>query len=421
MKRRIPCAAVLIVALGLCGIIQAGEQEPRSVEDAVAWLQGKSKEMIRASRRSMYDGSAAFPPQVGCFYDAFWLRDYEYMLEGCIEAFGDKELTDACVTFLNAQRADGACVDCVKYDGTPMYQPGYGTIGDNPVADGSQFMVAVAWRTYRKVQDREFIVRHIDRLVKAMNAVPRNPNNGLVHIKLGDFDRAPYGFTDAVRKQGDVLFCSLLYIEASRQLADLLEVAERPDDAKKWRTEADRLVESVRNVFWDGSIGLFLAATAQCKQPDIWGSAFAVYLDVASTEQANAVAAYFKQHYDEIVLRGQIRHLPAGVYWETCARPKDDYQNGAFWATPTGWFVYTLDSVDPPLADRTVLEMVHEYQQHGVPEWVFGERKGAPEYLANVALPIDGIRKMLARRGTMEAASLRDGWPTHQGVPSRNK
>lgn len=391
----------VLSTIGWSSWIEAGE--PQSVEDSVAWLHDKSKEMIQASRRAMKNGLTAFPPQVASGYEAFWLRDYAYMLEGSVEAFSDKELTDACLLFVNAQRADGACVDCVKFDGTPIYQPGYGSMGENPVADGSQFTVAVAWHTYQRTKDHELAKRIADQLIKAMNAVPRNPSNGLVHIKPGGWDRCSYGFTDSVRKQGDELFCSLLYVEASHQLADLLDAAERPNDARKCRNEAGRLVESIRTVFWDGKIGLFRAATVQCKEPDIWGSAFAVYLGVASKEQAVAVAQYFKQHHTEIVYRGQIRHLPGGVYWEV-ACPKDTYQNGGFWFTPTGWFVYTLDLVDPPLADRTVLEMVRALQENGFQEWVVGEKRGVPNYLASVALPIAGIQKMLDHRKANDAS-----------------
>ena len=50
----------------------------------------------------MDSGVAAFPPQVGIGYEAFWLRDYAYMLEGCSEAFTDKELREACQLFVNA-------------------------------------------------------------------------------------------------------------------------------------------------------------------------------------------------------------------------------------------------------------------------------------------------------------------------------
>jgi len=372
-------------------------ETPQTAQEAVTTLERFARKMIPASRRTMRNDTAAFPPQVGGGYDAFWLRDYAYALEGCPEALGDKEATDACMTFVNAQRADGAGVDCVKFDGTPIYKPGMGSMGENPVADGSQFTVAVAWHTYRKVQDRELVKRIVNRLIKTMGAVPRDPQNGLVYIRPGGYDRCPYGFTDTVRKQGDELFCSLLCFDASCKLADLLDAAGRPDDAHKWRAEADRVAGSIRAVLWDGQTGLFRAATVQCKEPDIWGSAFAVYLGVVTKDQALAIAKYFKEHYSEIVYRGQIRHLPGGVYWEV-ACPKDTYQNGGYWATPTGWFVYTLDLVAPSLADRTVVDLAQELPRNAFAEWVLGDKKGVTNYLASVSLPIAGIRKMLERR-----------------------
>ena len=381
-----------------CRVASADEPGPNSIQDNVAWLKGQSKRMIVECRRAMKNGVSAFPPQVGIGYNAFWLRDYSYMIEGYIEGFTDKELADSCLLFVDAQRADGACVDCVKYDGTPIYKPGYGSMGKNPVADGSQFTVSVAWHTWQKLHDRTLLEKIIDRLVKAMNAVPRNPKTGLVYIEPGDgWDRCPYGFTDTVRKQGDLLFSSLLFVQAGRQLADLLDAVGRRDEARKWRVESKRVGLEIRKTFWDDKAGLFRAATVQCKEPDIWGSAFAVYLDVAAPEQALAVAGYFKKHYGEIVQHGQIRHLPGGVYWEKAGK-RDEYQNGAFWSTPAGWFVYTLDMVDPELADRTVADMVADFKKRGILEWCFEKKIAMPNYLASATLPLAGIRKMLARR-----------------------
>ena len=320
------------------------------------------------------------------------------MIEGYIQGFSDEEVRDACLVFVDAQRGDGACVDCVKYDGTPIYKPGYGSMGANPVADGSQFTVDVAWHTFQRLQDKELLGQIIDRLVKGMNAVPRSQETGLVHIRSElPWDRCPYGFTDTVRKQGDVLFSSLLFVQAGRQLGDLLEASDRPNEARQWREEAEKVSASIRQVFWDPQIGLFRAATVKCKEPDIWGSAFAVYLDVASQEQAITIARYFKDHYGEIVQNGQIRHLPGGVYWEQ-ARERDRYQNGAFWATPTGWFVFTLDLVDPKLADGTVIDLVNDFQKRGCVEWSFGSIAQLPNYLASSTNPLPGIRKMLERR-----------------------
>ena len=376
----------------------SARQTQETLSDAATWLRDEARRLIRTCRRPMQDGITAFPPQVGAGYNAFWLRDYAYMVEGCADAFTDRELTDACMVFVRAQRADGACVDCVKFDGTPIYKPGMGTMGENPVADGSQFTIDVVWHAYQRTHSSLLLRHFVDRLVKAMEAVPRNPKTGLVHIRPGPgYDRCPYGFTDTVRKQGDELFSSLLFVQAARRLADLLDAAGRPSPAQHWRSEADRVAGRIGEVFWDARLGLFRAAAVQCREPDIWGSAFAVYLGVASREQSLAVAKCFATHYNELVQCGQVRHLPGGIYWEK-ACPKDQYQNGGFWATPVGWFVYTLDLADPGLADRTVIEMVRDFERRGVVEWVFREKVGVGDYVANAALPLAGIDRTIQRR-----------------------
>ena len=113
-----------------------GDTERVQIAEAVNWLKNESHRLIRASRRTMKDDIAAFPPQVGIGYEAFWLRDFVYTLEGSIDSYSEKELREACKVFIQNIRSDGAGVDCVKYDGRPIYKPGYGTMGTNPVADG---------------------------------------------------------------------------------------------------------------------------------------------------------------------------------------------------------------------------------------------------------------------------------------------
>ena len=386
----------MIVLLGVPERIALADSA--DLKEAVKWLENESHRLIRASRRTMKDGTSAFPPQVGIGYEAFWLRDYVYTLEGSIESYSDRELLDAGRVFISSMRADGAGVDCVKFDGHPIYKPGFGTLGANPVADGSQFTVAAVWHTYQKTRDSKFLEENIDALIRTMRSVPRHPRTKLVHIKDDDWDRCPYGFTDTVRMQGDVLFCSLLCVEAGRRLCDLLNVVGRKDDAADWKSEADAVAKNIRKVFWDPQAGLFRAATIRCREHHIWGSAFAVYLGVADMSQSMAIARYFKDNYSQIVQKGQIRHLPGGVYWEMCVAGRDTYQNGAYWATPTGWFVYTLDLVDSGLADRTVIDMVNDFQKGGACEWVLDEKRRLPNYLASASLPLAGIRAMIERR-----------------------
>ena len=386
----------MIVLLGVPERIALADSA--ELKEAVTWLENESHRLIRASRRTMKDGTSAFPPQVGIGYEAFWLRDYVYTLEGSIDSYSDRELLDAGRVFISSMRADGAGVDCVKFDSHPIYKPGFGRLGANPVADGSQFTVAMAWHTYQKTRDSKFLEENIDALIRTMRSVPRNPRTKLVHIKDDEWDRCPYGFTDTVRMQGDVLFCSLLYVEAGRRLCDLLNVVGRKDDAADWKSEAYAVAKNIRKVFWDPQAGLFRAATIRCREHHIWGSAFAVYLGVADKSQSMAIARYFKDNYSQIVQNGQIRHLPGGVYWEMCVAGRDTYQNGAYWATPTGWFVYTLDLVDSALADRTVIDMISDFKKGGACEWVLDGKRRLPNYLASASLPLAGIRAMIEHR-----------------------
>jgi len=135
---------LLIATVMLAAGISEATAGSTTLTEAVTWLESESHRLIRAGKRTMKDGTAAFPPQVGIGYEAFWLRDFAYTLEGSIDSYSEKELREACRIFIRGIRTDGAGVDCVKFDCLPIYKPGFGTMGANPVADGSQFTIAVA-------------------------------------------------------------------------------------------------------------------------------------------------------------------------------------------------------------------------------------------------------------------------------------
>lgn len=362
-------------------------------EASVQWLEREARRTIRASQRGMTSGIHAFPPQVGTGYEAFWLRDYAYMLESCADAFSRDELLSACRLFVNAIRpGDAAAVDCVKFNGEPVFKPGYGTMGSKPVLDGAPFTVNVVWLTWRQTGDRRVAAESVEALVRTMSAMPLNPETGLTHISTAPGeDRCPYGFTDTVAKRGDQLFDSLLFIQAARRLGGMLAALARPEAARRWEDAAARASEAINRVLWDEATGLYLAATEQCRQPDIWGSAFAVWLGVACGARARRIATVFRDTYDGICQHGQIRHLPRGIYWERACQP-DTYQNGGYWATPTGWFVHALALADAARARQTVVALVHDFARRGICEWVLNETARLPGYVASATLPLQGIR-----------------------------
>lgn len=281
---------------------------PKTIPECVKWLQSKSYQMIRGSATapSQHTQVVSFKPQVHCGYDAFWLRDFCYMIAGNMEAFSAHELKSAAHLFVKSQRHDGAMVDCVRFDGTPIYKPGYGSMGTHPVADGSQFTVHVVYRIAKHLKDVHLIKNTVDALIRGMQAVPKNPDTGLVYIAPHGWDRCPYGFTDQIHKQGDQLFDSLLYVEACRYLSEMLDMIGRKQEAEQWKSVEQLVTAQINKTMWMPETHLYRAATLKCNQPDIWGSAYAVWLGVASQEQALQIATYFKDNYKGLVMKGML-------------------------------------------------------------------------------------------------------------------
>jgi hypothetical protein len=392
---------MLALTISLAFALPICADTAHDLNEAGFWLEAKSQQLCRQSRITMHDGTLGFKPSTDNTYPLFFVRDYAYMLEGCPEAFTATELRNASLFFINAIGTFNGTPNCspeyIGPDGTVYHKPAW----DNPAianatADTSQFNVDVAWRTYQATKDTSFVNQTIDRLVATMYAVPRSAN-GLVWINPNaSWDRAPYGFTDSVRKTGNELYCSLLDVRASNQLADLLDVAGRSSDAATWRALATSKTTAIQSTFWDpantpGNPGLFYAATVKNHQFDVWGSALAVQMGVATADQTTSIANYFNNNYSTMVLSGQIREIPTTApYWQDSVCGQGTNQNGGYWGVATGQFATALSVVNPTKAQQTLLDMVNFYKQKNtVPEYTdAGNANGAQGYVSSATLPL---------------------------------
>ena len=368
-----------------------------TVEDAVAVLRETAEDLLHKNRRSMTGDRPAWTAHPADADRLLGLREYAYILEGIGDSIQPDDLLTVCRLLLNGRREDGAFPVAFGTDGIPLYEsPAPG----RPGTDVVPFVVDVAWHTFQYAGDDGLLEELVGTLAPAMEQVPRNPKTDLVYLDPDDDDSGPnYGYTDTIRKRGDLLFCSLLYVQASRQLADLMQAAGRDGDADLWRATAQTVAKRIRMYFWDKKIGLFRAASSRCRQHDIWGSAFAVYLNVATSGQLMSIARYFIDHYDDIIYRGQLRHLPARTFWEDSTTPAGSYQNGGYWAAPVGWLTYTLNIVDPALADHTTIELAADLYTNGVYQCISPEGVGhLPDYVVSAALPLQAMNRVLQRR-----------------------
>lgn len=378
--------------------LKIADETSKQKDARLAWLESAAADAMRAAERKMSDGSVVHVPQGCCKYEAFWLRDYVMMLEGRVVP--RERIVPCAKIFLKAVSPEGFGVDCVKFDGTPVYKPGYGTMGANPVLDGCPYTVKLASESWKQTGDGFFLEPvTLDLLEKVLAAIPHAPGGCLPWIDpKAEWDRCPFGFTDSVRKQGECLFSSLLELEARRNFAEMLEAAGRRSAAAAERAKVDRMVKAVESAFWDEATGLYRAATVKCREHDIWGSAYAVWLGIAAPARVRRVAEYFRDHLDGLVQKGQIRQLPPGTYWEKTLTGRDSYQNGAYWGTATGWFAWTLAKVDRAKAMSLFDDLVADYKARNANEWVFGARTDCPQYLSSLALPLQALRRMRSSR-----------------------
>jgi hypothetical protein len=221
---------------------------------------------------------------------------------------------------------------------------------------------------------------------------PLKSPDGLLWIDPAN-PHSPYGFTDTIFKTGELFFSSVLQWEAYLAMAEMEAAIGEDESSAAYAKRADALKQALQK-FWHEEEGVFHAATQDCNQIDVWGSAYAVYSGLATDRQADAIARYLIKNHEALVERGQLRHCAPGEYWERGLTPKDHYQNGGHWATPFAWWFVTVHRVDSDLAKKTFIELVQDFQTGGINEWVLGDKSAVPDYVASACQPLAGLRRL---------------------------
>lgn len=136
----------------------------------------------------------------------------------------------------------------------------------------------------------------------------------------------------------------------------------------------------------DEKSGMFWAADQDCKQIDIWGSAYAVNVGITSMAQSKRISEYLIRNEKQIIMNGQIRHLPGSDSgWNKLFRsvPEGAYQNGAYWATPLAWVVPVIAQQNLPLAKKILGDVIKDFQKNGINECINTNYLNVPNYVAS--------------------------------------
>jgi hypothetical protein len=352
-------------------------------------------------------------------YPAFWIRDYAMSIEsGFVTQEEQKHMLlltaatqcdQTVITTAGSMIPVGAIADHIRIDdGKPIFFPGTydfngqggKTWGMLPPYCDQFYFIEMAYAYVKKCSSSKILkseingVRLIDRLEMAYK-VPPTRQKGVIIYNTDDFRGIDFGFRDAINITGDLCFPSLLKYKASLEMAELFELIKRKDKAETYRDIAHQLKREIPPLFCDHR-GMLRASTGKSSQADVWSTALAVWFGVLEGEQLIKTCRFLAEAYKNGTLanRGNIRHILSSddfnnsTAWETSLVKKNDYQNGAYWGTSTGWICNAIAKVDVLAAKKLSKEYIDDLRAG---DFRKGVKYGAPWECYNTGDPQNAV------------------------------
>lgn len=397
-------AGTVFSDFGVNNMLYAYENDP---DYALSLVENWARSEIEGSIVYANNGVPMYTPDGVKNYNALWTRDFTYMLE----YGGDYIPTEnavACINYLLEHVHEGDCwlPDRVYANGAVNYAAGDMPFNRANLDNNSFIVIALDCVLSRMsaAEGKALFERWQTTLRTALDAIPKDANGLVCNDPLNP--HSPYGFTDCICKTGSLMKESLLLwraesIMAKWQKAYGLDSAVAARNAKR--------IENVLIATFRNEDGMLDAATVDCAQSDIWGSCYAVSIGFPMEDTLKkSIADYIAANYDGLVQMGQLRHTAPGTYWDRLLSGVDEgtYQNGAYWATPTGWLIDTLEPYYPQLAMETLQDIITYYEAEGIYECVNGTYQKLIHYGASASNILPAARRLLSALNVPEAVTV---------------
>jgi hypothetical protein len=297
--------------------------------------------------------------------------------------------------FVARQSTEGLTPERITSGGEAIYV----CHGAKPAADSAMFLVKLAAAYAGNGGDARLVAAMYPKLCRTLSTVPRDVQTGLVWIDPASPHTA-YGFTDTIAITGYHLFCSLLLMESSAILARFAKQLKRDDDARRYAADGTK-IRGALDRLWSAEDRLYVAGTKDCRQPDIWGSAYACTIGALNNEKCKAVADSLWEQRDQFRLRAQVRHLPAPQYWERLIVNEDwtgpgKFQNGAYWGTASGWVAEAFELRQKGAGIAVLCDLVNDFNVHGVWECIGpGGYQRIANNVSSACLPYASLKRLM--------------------------
>lgn len=337
------------------------------------------------------------PAAFGDTCPALYLRDFTYMAEsapGFIPPSHVRAIIDLMLAHLSPA---GLCPERISQAGEVIYV----CHGSGPAADSALFLAKLCAAHQRHGAAPDFAAHVLPKLERTLATVPCEASTGLVWIDPAA-PHTGYGFTDTIAITGRHLFCSLLRFEAYGILATLARAAGQPEAATRHAGEAER-IRSHLELLWSPEHELYFAGSQDCRQADVWGSAYACALGAPDAARRLAIARTLFTQRERFVWRGQIRHLLQPEHWQRLIVEADwtrpgEFQNGPFWGTASGWVAETFELHQRGAGLELVVALTADFATHGVWECVGPDGyQRVPQNVSSACLPLASFERLLLR------------------------
>lgn len=294
-------------------------------------------------------------------YNALWTRDHAYVLwhyPGLLTAAQRREF----VTYTLSRRTTGAesdpdggtlpadfIADRIDSTGTATYKNAGAS--DLPFMDGIHMVILALWSDWNATGDISTFVAQKTAIDACLAAIPRS-GNGCVYSDPAA-PSVDYGFTDTIKKTGDVAYGTALQAWAYKMCGEM--AGDTSYDAARATAEAG--LATLRH-----SSGWYLGSSGNNSGVyDVWATALAVAEGLVSGSDRLTSATTIKNAYStgssdafgyssQITQYGLVRHLPTGQFWTGTSTTQGTYQNGGYWLTPLWDCVRAVALVDQALA-----------------------------------------------------------------------
>ena len=342
----------------------------QTVSRTVAQTDAKVNFRVSSKGRQYYTAAPS--------YVSFYPSDATLAETANPDLFPAQVLQDELDIIYGAADANGNWPSAINRDevAVQFYSPWVGTGGCHPDGDTEWMVPQLEYMLWQKTGSIAHFAAHTAQIERALGNIPLNSATGLVNVSNGCW--APWLFQEVVRFSGDVTTPSIFWYRDAANLAALYTAAGDTTSAARWQAAANKVRASLTtsSPLWDSANGIFLAATGQNAQPDVLGSAFAVYQGVVTGTQAQAIGTWLSAHASTLFYRGfslqtykpanQNNWTYTGLYADgpnpTCAGSSTPYTyckpgvyHNGYWSVGNQWILTALDLANPDAADSYAL------------------------------------------------------------------